>query len=272
MADAIEKDDVQTVKADDFEEYETNIETNIEVFDNLSIVMHYPETPNDQVDQTVLDYLNGKRSEFKKESYERIRKEDDVSVQELHIDYEVHYEDPDTYVVRFIETETSQGGRQETEETYLHFSKANGKRLFLSHFLEKDKMMDLLGTYASGQEEALTGEQMEDFIYEGDTLTVFPDDEKETRLKKKEQPYSFREKYRKRFVMEASMEEATLQETGESPVHVPVTKEVASRYPVVIMGGCTRKRQISSLIFWTSRGRRLCSTCPAHVQSIIPSR
>ncbi|SDJ32953.1 polysaccharide deacetylase family protein [Salimicrobium halophilum] len=233
MADAGEKDGIQTVKANDYEDYDANIETKIEMFDDLSIVMHYPETPNDQVDQTVLDYLNGKRSVFKKESYQRVQKNGISALQELHVDYEIVYEDPDTYVIKFKETETWGKNRKETDETYLHFNKSNGKRLTLSHFLKEKKARET----SENVGEAISDERFGDFLYKGDSLTLFPGEEEETRIDKSEHPDWFKEKFRKQFVMRGGATDSSEQLKTDLPETKPVTEQTVSDFPVIVMGG-----------------------------------
>ncbi|SIS40581.1 polysaccharide deacetylase family protein [Salimicrobium flavidum] len=235
MTNAGDGKDMKTVSKENYEDYNANVETKIETFDDLYIVMHYPETPNDQIDQTLLDYVNEQRSDFKKESYGRVQGEGVSAVQELHIGYDVIHEDPETYVVKFKETVTWGEGREKSDETIFHFGKSNGKRLSLQHFLEgEQERNELQNLVENDLNYKIIEQDLENFIYEGDTLTFFIGGES-VKVEKEEHPGWFTDRFRTKYAEDPEPPENYKQR--DKSIEVPVTKEMAEDYPVVVMGG-----------------------------------
>lgn len=240
MANAGEEKEKEPVKKENYEKYEADIETKVEKFDKLSIVMHYPETPNDQIDQTVLDYVNEQRSDFKKDSYERVKKKGISAVQELHVDYDIVYEDSATYVVKFNETVTWGEKRKAFDETVLHFEKSNGKKLSLTHFLRSENDYEEIRDHLERTfERKLSEKELNSFTYEGDAFTFFAGNQS-VRVNKQEHPEWFKEKFMKK--RSDMTERPGIFHTEKEITEIPVTEKMLEEYPVAVMGGPHPKR------------------------------
>ncbi|WP_406945093.1 polysaccharide deacetylase family protein [Halobacillus sp. SY10] len=118
--------------------YDVSIETDISEFEEYHMTAHYPQTPNNQIDQTIIDYVNQQKALFKQESYKSKQKNDGSQAHELHIDFEVIHQNQRFFVVRFIETIDLGEGGVMTKQTVLNFDKKNGKALSLEELFKED--------------------------------------------------------------------------------------------------------------------------------------
>ncbi|GEN53414.1 polysaccharide deacetylase family protein [Halobacillus faecis] len=126
-----EKTDIQVM-------YDVRIETDISEFEEYHMTAHYPQTPNNQIDQTIIDYVNQQKALFKQESYKSKQKNDGSQAHELHIDFEVIHQNQRFFVVRFIETMDLGAGGVMTNQTIMNFDKKNGKALSLEELFKED--------------------------------------------------------------------------------------------------------------------------------------
>ncbi|WP_173918441.1 hypothetical protein [Halobacillus sp. Marseille-Q1614] len=115
--------------------FEVITENEHEKLEAYEISIHYPQTPNDQIDQSVIDYVNQVKDYFKKKSYEAAKDE----MHSLKVDYDVLHEDERLFVVKF--TEVIDVGTKQKEETIaiLNFDKNKGKRLDLNNIFSVDR-------------------------------------------------------------------------------------------------------------------------------------
>jgi peptidoglycan-N-acetylglucosamine deacetylase len=109
--------------------YDVTMETKIEEYDDYDITIHYPQTTNNQIDQTIVDYVNQQKARFKKESYKSQQLSEVQGSHELHIDFEVIHQNDRFFVVRFIETMDIGGGEVITDQTVMNFDKKIGVNL-----------------------------------------------------------------------------------------------------------------------------------------------
>ncbi|MGP4076186.1 polysaccharide deacetylase family protein [Halobacillus sp. K22] len=118
--------------------YDVKIQTEIIEYEEYHITIHYPDTPNNQINQAIIDYVNQKKAAFKKESYEALQKNEGKSSLELHIDYEVLHQDRRFFVVQFEETTDVVPGEPVVKKTIVNFDKENGKRIELNELFKQD--------------------------------------------------------------------------------------------------------------------------------------
>lgn len=109
--------------------YDVTMESKIEEYDDYHITIHYPQTSNNQIDQTIVDYVNQQKARFKKESYKSKQLSEEQGTHELHIDFEVIHQNNRFFVVRFIETMDIGGEKVITDQTVMNFDKKIGKNL-----------------------------------------------------------------------------------------------------------------------------------------------
>lgn len=131
--------------------YDVNIQTEIVEFEEYHITVHYPDTPNNQINQTIIDYVNQKKAAFKKESYKSLQENEVKSSHELHIDYEVLHQDHRFFVVQFEETMDVVPGEPVIKKTTINFDKKNGKRIELKDLFKEDlPYIDRLVEFTAG--------------------------------------------------------------------------------------------------------------------------
>lgn len=118
--------------------YDVSIETEINEFEEYHMTAHYPQTPNNQIDQTIIDYVNQQKALFKQESYKSKQKNNGDQAHELHIDFEVIHQNQRFFVVRFIETIDLGRGGVITNQTIMNFDKKNGKALSMEELFKED--------------------------------------------------------------------------------------------------------------------------------------
>ncbi|SEH47968.1 Peptidoglycan/xylan/chitin deacetylase, PgdA/CDA1 family [Halobacillus karajensis] len=118
--------------------YEISMETDIDEDEEYYITAHYPQTPNNQIDQTIIDYVNKQKAYFKQESYQRNQQKNGGEVHELHIDFEVIHQDQRFFVVRFLETLDIGRDKMMTSQTIMNFDKKNGKALKVEELFKDD--------------------------------------------------------------------------------------------------------------------------------------
>ncbi|MYL49636.1 polysaccharide deacetylase family protein [Halobacillus litoralis] len=118
--------------------YDVSIETDISEFEEYHMTAHYPQTPNNQIDQTIIDYVNQQKALFKQESYKSKQKSAGSQSHELHIDFEVIHQNERFFVVRFIETIDLGKDGVVTNQTVMNFDKKKGKALSLEELFKED--------------------------------------------------------------------------------------------------------------------------------------
>lgn len=118
--------------------YQVDIRTEIEELDEYHMTVHFPETPNNQIDQTIIDYINQKKAEFKQKSYQSFQEIGKARPHELHIDFEVLYQDGNFFVVRFIETMDVGRADISVEQTVMNFNKDQGNRIEVDEFFKEN--------------------------------------------------------------------------------------------------------------------------------------
>ncbi|MBN9654652.1 polysaccharide deacetylase family protein [Halobacillus sp. GSS1] len=118
--------------------YDVSIETEINEFEEYHMTAHYPQTPNNQIDQTIIDYVNQQKALFKQESYKSKQNNNGNQAHELHIDFEVIHQNQRFFVVRFIETIDLGRDGVITNQTIMNFDKKNGKALSMEELFKED--------------------------------------------------------------------------------------------------------------------------------------
>ncbi|QAS53187.1 polysaccharide deacetylase family protein [Halobacillus litoralis] len=118
--------------------YQVTMETDIVEYDEFHITIHYPQTPNNQMNQTIVDYVNQQKTYFKQESYNSIQEGQSNESHELHIDFEVLHQNQRFFVVRFKETMDIGKDNPITDQTIMNFDKKNGKRLEVGELFKDD--------------------------------------------------------------------------------------------------------------------------------------
>ncbi|MFD2923535.1 polysaccharide deacetylase family protein [Halobacillus naozhouensis] len=126
------------VASDPASYYDVSMVSDIEEYEKYHITIHYPQTPNDQIDQVIIDYVNQKKDAFKKRSYEVVLTSEEQSVHELHIDFDVVYQNEKVFVVEFIETADVGQKQVDVSRTVMNFDKSSGKLLELKNLFKKD--------------------------------------------------------------------------------------------------------------------------------------
>ncbi|KHE70798.1 polysaccharide deacetylase family protein [Halobacillus sp. BBL2006] len=119
--------------------YEVTMESDIVEFDEYHITIHYPQTPNNQINQTIIDYVNQRKAAFKKESYQSIQKHGKTKSHELHIDFEVLHQGSSFFVVRFEESMDVGLPTLLHAQTIMNFDKKNGKRIEPDQLFKEDR-------------------------------------------------------------------------------------------------------------------------------------
>lgn len=140
-------------------EYEIDMATDISEFETYHMTIHYPQTPNNQIDQTIIDYKNEKKAQFKQKSYQALINQQTDKAHELHIDFDVIHQDEYFFVVRFTETTDLGEGAPITEQTIMNFDKEQGERLEIKDFLKEDHyelIQDLKGKSVAWTTEGFT--------------------------------------------------------------------------------------------------------------------
>ncbi|MFQ3545263.1 polysaccharide deacetylase family protein [Halobacillus rhizosphaerae] len=140
--------------------FKVSMETEVEQFEGYQLTIHYPQTPDSQINQTIIDYVNQKKASFKKQSFQTSVKQNNHEIHELNINFEVLYENASVFVVRFSE-KLHMEKQKEVTQTIMNFDKENGKRLELDQIFQKDKeYYDLLSSQV--QTEVLEKARVDD--------------------------------------------------------------------------------------------------------------
>lgn len=142
--------------------FDVTIETEIDEYDEYHITIHYPQTPNNQIDQTLVDYVNRQKAKFKQESYQSKQQSGEDYSHELHIDFEVVHQNTRFFVVRFIETMDI--GKEElvTNQTIMNFDKKTGKPVEVEELFKDDVYyVDQLHTWILEKLEGTEGDGRE---------------------------------------------------------------------------------------------------------------
>ncbi|MGR9048358.1 polysaccharide deacetylase family protein [Halobacillus faecis] len=169
--------------------YKVSIETDINEYEEYHMTAHYPQTPNNQIDQTIIDYVNQQKALFKQESYKSKQKNDGNQSHELHIDFEVIHQNQRLFVVRFMETMDLGKDGVMTNQTVMNFDKKNGKALSLEELFKEDiYYVDRLHTWTkekmidAGEENSKIMDKLEakpefyeDIAMTGEGILVFLD-------------------------------------------------------------------------------------------------
>ncbi|WP_163527572.1 polysaccharide deacetylase family protein [Halobacillus ihumii] len=174
------------VTSDPASHYDVSMKSDIEEFEKYHITIHYPQTPNDQIDQVIIDYVNQKKDVFKKRSYKVVLNSEEQSVHELHIDYDIVYQDEKVFVVEFIET-TDIGQKQaDVSRTVMNFDKSSGKRLDLKNLFKKGTnykkaLLQETKEKLGKQSETDSSISFENIALSGDSLLVYLTGEEQKR-------------------------------------------------------------------------------------------
>ncbi|WP_082232527.1 hypothetical protein [Halobacillus massiliensis] len=131
MADT---DNNKTSTASGAAPYQIITEHEQEEMEAYEISIDYPQTPNDQIDQSVIDYVNLAKDVFKKKSYEAAKDKR----HSLKVDYDILHEDERLFVVKMTEV-IKVGSQPEKTMTILNFDKNKGKRLDLNSIFSVDR-------------------------------------------------------------------------------------------------------------------------------------
>ncbi|MGI8313514.1 polysaccharide deacetylase family protein [Halobacillus mangrovi] len=119
--------------------YEVTMETEIVEYEEYHITIHYPQTSNNKINQTIIDYVNQRKAAFKKESYQSIQEHGKAKSHELHIDFEVPHQGSSFFVVRFEETMDVGEPELIHDQTVMNFGKKNGKLIQLDQLFKNDR-------------------------------------------------------------------------------------------------------------------------------------
>ncbi|UOQ45212.1 polysaccharide deacetylase family protein [Halobacillus salinarum] len=114
------------------------METDIEQFSDYQVTIHYPQTPNSQVNQTIIDYVNQRKNTFKKESFQASDVQKDNNPHELHVNFHVLYEDSNVFVVRFDERTEWGSSRSKKTMTMMNFDKTTGTQIKLTDLFKEN--------------------------------------------------------------------------------------------------------------------------------------
>ncbi len=131
--------------------FEVDMVTDISEYKEYHMTIHYPQTPNNQIDQTIIDYTNQKKAAFKQKSYQALQNQEKTQSYELHVDFEILYQDRHFFVVRFIETMDVGKSEPLVEQTIMNFEKDKGNRLEPQE-LFKEEEYDLEKLVGNGEE------------------------------------------------------------------------------------------------------------------------
>ncbi|MCA1020797.1 polysaccharide deacetylase family protein [Halobacillus litoralis] len=138
--------------------YDIDMKTELVEHNEYHITIHYPQTVNNQVNQTIADYVNQQKADFKQASYQNKQSGESSESHELHVDFEMLYQDHRFFVIRFIETMDVGGSRVIKNQTVMNFDKKDGRKLDLDELTKNDP--DVLDELAALTEEALSEEQL----------------------------------------------------------------------------------------------------------------
>ncbi|MBH0230456.1 polysaccharide deacetylase family protein [Halobacillus yeomjeoni] len=139
----------------EYSEYDLDMKSEILEFEEYHITIHYPETPNTQINQTIIDYVNQIKSKFKQESYQAMQVMKSHSSHELHVDFEVLHESEQYFVIHFDETMDVGYPDISKSRTIMNFKKENGQRLETEDLFNQE--VDYLQALAD-----LTNEKLEE--------------------------------------------------------------------------------------------------------------
>ncbi|WP_101842266.1 hypothetical protein [Halobacillus sp. Marseille-P3879] len=175
MADANGSEDSRSAEQ---EPYDIARKTETKDIEEYQVSVEYPQTRNDQIDQSIIDYVNQSKDAFKKESYESKMDSDTDQKHALDMKYDVLHEDERVFVVKFTET-IDMGDEQQERFTVLNFDKSSGKRLDLKHiFTEDDEYMKKLTQLANDRvdgsfERIAANESFSNLALTGDQVEVY---------------------------------------------------------------------------------------------------
>ncbi|UOQ95215.1 polysaccharide deacetylase family protein [Halobacillus shinanisalinarum] len=227
IADANERSD--KVSSESSNHYDVMMESEIEEYESYQITIHYPQTPNDQIDQIIIDYVNQKKDSFKKKSYEAVISSENKSAHELHIDYEVLYQDSEVFVVRFVE-KTDIGQDQNVTRTIMNFNKSNGKRLELKNLFKSDtNYVRALAKETNQQLEVEKGfgtevSKFDDLALMGDSLVVYITQEDQKKLNIKKSKVSIDKNALKNVLLPQYAKKVTPQVPDDDTISYPAIK------------------------------------------------
>ncbi|MBN8236159.1 polysaccharide deacetylase family protein [Halobacillus kuroshimensis] len=154
IAKANENDSKQSDETEPM--YDIDMKTELVEHNEYHITIHYPQTTNNQLNQTIVDYVNQQKAGFKQASYQNKQSVEASESHELHVDFEMLYQDHRFFVVRFIETMDVGGNEVIQNQTVMNFDKKDGRRLELDELLNNDP--EVLDELAALTEEALKEE------------------------------------------------------------------------------------------------------------------
>ncbi|GGF20895.1 hypothetical protein GCM10010954_19550 [Halobacillus andaensis] len=135
IADA---NDAQDSSSNKQEPYSVTSKKEMKDIEEYQYSIEFPQTPNDQIDQSIIDYVNQLKDTFKKESYEAKVNRNNHQKHSLAVGYDVLFEDEQVFVVKFTEVMEMGENVSRESQTVLNFDKSNGKRLDLNHIFTED--------------------------------------------------------------------------------------------------------------------------------------
>ncbi|MFC7062514.1 hypothetical protein [Halobacillus seohaensis] len=154
--------------------YEVMNKKETEKLTEYEISIDYPQTPNDQINQSIIDYVNQMKDSFKKISYEANSNEK----HNLNTNYNVLYEDEHIFVVKFTgKIDTGDDSPKEIQEV-LNFDKSKGKRLNLEHIFSEDndyllKLTKLANKEANGFDNlTVNSKSLRNLALKGDRVEI----------------------------------------------------------------------------------------------------
>lgn len=135
--------------------YDVDIESDVEDYQDYHISIQYPDTPNNQIDQKITDYVNQRKAMFKQKSYLSTQEQEMDQPTELQINFEVIHQDHRYFNVRFLETMRIGSEEPIEMQTVLNFDKKTGSAIDMEKIFKADK--DYLG-----MAEELAREELDD--------------------------------------------------------------------------------------------------------------
>ncbi|RWZ58850.1 hypothetical protein EQV77_07780 [Halobacillus fulvus] len=116
--------------------YDIEMKTDIVEYEEYHMTTHYPQTINNQINQTIKDYINQRESDFKQMSYHALSEGKESPSHELHIDFEVLHQDGFFFVVRFTE-KIDVGQEPIVSQEIMNFEKKSGNQVTNDQLFEE---------------------------------------------------------------------------------------------------------------------------------------
>ncbi|MCP3031023.1 hypothetical protein LF817_06665 [Halobacillus sp. A1] len=160
------------------EPYEITTKEETERIEEYHVSIDYPQTPNDQIDQSIIDFVNQSKEKFKKISYKAHEKQNSEVTHEFSVSYDVLYEDEHVFVVKFNQSILTGDNSPVNFDSVLNFDKSKGKRLALEDIFTKDEqhvkhLTELVNEELSGRAElSVDAENFTNVALKGDRIEI----------------------------------------------------------------------------------------------------